>query len=341
MNSRPTTLAELAKSCGGILEKEADGSKIINGAAPLEKARDDDISFLANSKYKKFLANSRAGALILDAQTKSDNCPVIRHDNPYAAFARVLDVLYPDGPSLAKGMHKTVQIESSAKVDPSVSLGAFCTVGTDSNVGKRTQMGASVNIGSNVIIGDDCLIYPGVQILEGAIVGSRVIIHSGVVIGSDGFGFAPSEEGLEKVKQIGWVEIGDDVEIGANSTIDRGALGPTKIGAGTKIDNLVQIAHNVEIGRNCIIVAQVGISGSTKLGDKVVLAGQVGLIGHLELGDGVMVGAQSGVAKSFPAGARIFGSPARDINTTLRIEAALTRLPELLKRVKKLEDSSE
>jgi len=340
VNSKPATLAELAKSCGGLLENKADGSKTITGAAPIEKATSDEISFLANNKYKKYLTNSKAGALILDSQTKCDNCPVIRHDNPHAAFARVLQTLYPDSPSLAEGHHQTALIHNSAKVDSSSAIGAYCTVGNESVVGKRSQIGASVNIGHHVSIGDDCLIYPGVQVMDGTIIGNSVIIHSGVVIGSDGFGFAPSEKGLEKVKQIGWVEIGDNVEIGANTTIDRGALGATKIGDGTKIDNLVQIAHNVEIGRDCIIVAQVGISGSTKLGDGVVLAGQAGLIGHIELGDGVQVGAQSGVPKSLPAGAKVFGSPCRDISATLRIEVALSKLPELLKRVKKLEDPS-
>ena len=174
--------------------------------------------------------------------------------------------------------------------------------------------------------------------MHGCAIGSNVIIHGGVVIGSDGFGFAQSAAGHKKIRQIGGVEIGDDVEIGANTTIDRGALGPTKIGRGTKIDNLVQIAHNVEIGEHCLIVSQVGISGSTKIGNYVVLAGQVGLVGHIQLGDGVKVGAQSGVTDDVPPGHKVFGSPAREIMETLRTEAALRRLPELLKRVKKLED---
>ena len=173
--------------------------------------------------------------------------------------------------------------------------------------------------------------------MHGSRIGNNVTLQPGVIIGSDGFGFAESESGHEKIKQVGWVEIGDDVEVGANTTIDRGALGPTRVGRGTKIDNLVQIAHNVEIGENCIIVSQVGISGSTKLGDRVILAGQVGLTGHIEIGDDVRVGAQSGVPKSVAAGKTVFGYPARDITATMRIEACLTRLPDLFKRVKKLE----
>jgi UDP-3-O-[3-hydroxymyristoyl] glucosamine N-acyltransferase len=158
------------------------------------------------------------------------------------------------------------------------------------------------------------------------------------VIGADGFGFAPTDKGLKKVKQVGWVEIESDVEIGANTTVDRGALGPTRIGRGTKIDNLVQIAHNVEVGQNCIIVSQVGISGSTKLGNGVILAGQVGLVGHIEIGDGVQIGAQSGITKSIPAGQTYFGSPGREARTSMKIEACLSRLPELFKRVKKIEE---
>jgi len=196
----------------------------------------------------------------------------------------------------------------------------------------------NVYIGKNVIVGNNCRFYPGVVILDGAKIGDNVIIHGGTVIGADGFGYARHESGIKKVKQIGWVEIGSEVEIGANCTIDRGALGPTKVGRGSKIDNLVQIAHNVEIGEYCIIVSQVGISGSTKLGNGVILAGQVGLVGHIELGDGVTIGAQSGVSGSIPPGQTYFGYPARPIMETKRIEACLSRLPELFRRVRALEE---
>jgi UDP-3-O-[3-hydroxymyristoyl] glucosamine N-acyltransferase len=179
-----------------------------------------------------------------------------------------------------------------------------------------------------------------VRILDGVKIGSNVVLHPGVVVGSDGFGFAEAEGGLEKFPQVGSVEIGDDVEIGANTTIDRGALGDTRIGRGTKIDNLVQIAHNVEIGENCIIVSQVGISGSTKVGNGVILAGQVGLVGHIQIGDQVKVAAQSGVTHTVPSGKTMLGSPAHDAMESKRIEAALRRLPELLKRVRKLERGS-
>jgi UDP-3-O-[3-hydroxymyristoyl] glucosamine N-acyltransferase len=195
---------------------------------------------------------------------------------------------------------------------------------------------SDVYIGEGVTIGANGLFYPGVKIMSGSRLGDGVIIHSGTVIGSDGFGFAESETGLKKIKQVGWVEIEDDVEIGSNVSVDRGAIGPTRIGQGTKIDNLVQIGHNVEIGRQCLLVSQVGVSGSTHIGNGVILGGQVGLVGHIEIGDGVRVGAKSGVSKSIPAGKTVFGNPAREIMETKRIHASMRRLPDLIKTVREL-----
>ncbi|MFH2034902.1 MAG: UDP-3-O-(3-hydroxymyristoyl)glucosamine N-acyltransferase [Candidatus Zixiibacteriota bacterium] len=204
-------------------------------------------------------------------------------------------------------------------------------------MGEKSVIMPRIFIGNDVTIGRNCKIYPNVSILDGTKIGDNAIIHSGTVIGSDGFGFARHEKGIKKVKQIGYVEIGNDVEIGSNVSIDRGALGPTKIGNSVKIDNLVQIAHNVEIGDYSIIVAQVGISGSTKLGKGVILAGQVGVTGHLVLGDGVTVGAQSGVHTDIEAGKTYFGSPARDIMKAKRIEASVAKLPDLFKKIREFE----
>ena len=329
------TLRELAERVGG--EVEGDAQVAITGAAPIQTATDGEISFVANDRYLKFLGTTRAAAVVLDLKTKCSRLPVLRHPNPYLALADILDLLYPDAPLLPAGIDATAVVEEDAAIDASAAVGPLCHVRGGASVGKNCQLVSSVFVGRNVTIGENCLIYPGVRIMDDCRIGNNVIIHSSTVIGSDGFGFAESEQGLKKIKQIGWVEIDDDVEIGSNTSIDRGALGPTRIGRGTKIDNLVQIAHNVEIGQNCIIVSQVGISGSTKIGNGVILAGQVGVVGHIEIGDGVRVGAQSGVPKSVPAGKTVFGSPARDIMTTKRIEAALTRLPELFKRVKKIE----
>ncbi len=328
-------MQQLAVAVGGTVEGNADVK--ITGAAAIQTAGEGDIAFIANQRYLKYLHTTKASALVLDLKTECPAIPVIRHPNPYLAFAHIIDLLYPDVPQVAAGIAATAVVEQNVTLDETVAIGSLCHIRNGTTIGKGTQLVSSVFIGRHVSIGDNCLFYPGVRIMDDCKIGSNVIIHSSAVIGSDGFGFAESDRGLKKIKQIGWVEIEDDVEIGSNTSIDRGALGPTRIGRGTKIDNLVQIAHNVEIGSNCIIVSQVGISGSTKIGNGVVLAGQVGIVGHVEIGDGVRIGAQSGVSKSIPAGKTVFGSPARDIMETKRIEGALVRLPELLKRVKKIE----
>ncbi len=334
-NRTSYTLRELAGRIGGKVV--GDDLVAVSGAAPIETATRQDISFVANVRYLKFLETTRAGAVVAGPQVECDRVPLLRHDNPYLAFARILDLLYPAEMHLPPGIHPTAVIEDDVAIDPTAGIGPLCHIRSGATVGPGCQLVSSVYLGRHVTVGRDCLLYPGVRIMDNCRLGDNVIIHASAVIGSDGFGFARSEQGLKKVKQVGWVEIENDVEIGSNTSIDRGTLGPTRIGRGTKIDNLVQIAHNVEIGRNCIIVSQVGISGSTKLGDGVVLAGQVGLVGHIEIGHGVTIGAQSGVAKSVPPGKTMFGYPARDMAETLRIEAALTRLPELFKRVRKLE----
>lgn len=330
------TLSELAEKIGAKLQ--GDGRIIINSAAPVSKAQPGDITFIANQKYLKHLKETNASAIVLDFDTECDELAVLRHDNPYLAFSHIIDMLYDDRPKVDLGIDATAVVDNSASIDETAAVGPLCHIKDNSKIGKGTILVSGVFIGSEVSIGANCIIYPGVKIMDGTIIGDNVIIHSSTVIGSDGFGFAESPTGLKKIKQIGWVEIENDVEIGSNCSVDRGALGPTRIGAGTKIDNLVQIAHNVEIGRHCIIVSQVGISGSTKLGNGVILAGQVGLVGHIELGDGVTVAAQSGVAKSIPPGQTVLGSPAHDVILSKKIEAALKRLPNLFKRVKKLED---
>ena len=334
-DSASISLAELATAIGGQLE--GDGSVVVSGVAPIESAGAGDLSFVANNSYKKYVATTSASALILAPSISCEHIPVIRHDNPYLAYGQAVDILFPPNRLVETGVHPTAAVSPQARIAPGAAIGPLCYVGAGASIADGVQLVASVYVGPEVSIGKDCLFYPGVRIMHKSKIGECVILHSGVVIGSDGFGFAESPTGMKKIKQVGWVEIGGDVEIGANTTVDRGAIGPTRIGRGTKIDNLVQIAHNVEIGENSIIVAQAGISGSTKLGNRVILAGQVGLVGHIEIGDDVRVGAQSGVSKSIPAGKTVFGYPARDIATTLRIEAALPRLPDLLKRVTRLE----
>lgn len=335
-NKTGLTLSAIAKRVGGTVE--GSGEVVITGVAPIEKAESGEISFVANPRYTSYIETTKASALVLNLETKCHRLPVLRHKNPYLIFAQIIDLFYPNQPLIDPGIDRSAIVAAGAQVDPTAGVGPFCHVSSKAAIGKGCQLVSSVYVGANVTIGQNCLIYPGVQILDDTKIGNRVIIHSSSVIGSDGFGFAQMATGLRKVRQVGWVEIADDVEIGANCSLDRGTLGPTRIGRGTKIDNLVQIAHNVQIGEHSIIVSQVGISGSTKIGNGVILAGQVGVIGHLDIGDGVRAGAQSGISKSIPAGQTVFGSPAREIMETKRIEAALTRLPELLKRVKRIEE---
>lgn len=328
-------LKELAEAIGGNVD--GDGAVGISSAAPIESASEGDITFVANSKYAKFIDTTAASAVVVHKDLQCQRTNLIRHDDPYYAFALILDILYPGPEKSGESIHKTAVISESATIGENCTIGAQAYIGDDSRIGNECIIDPQVYIGNDVTLGDNCRLYPGVIVKDGIKMGANSIIHSGTVIGSDGFGYARHGKGIKKVKQIGWVEIGNDVEIGANCAIDRGALGPTRIGNHVKIDNLVQIAHNVEIGDYSIIVSQVGISGSTKLGKGVILAGQVGLVGHIELGDGVQVGAQSGVNKDIPAGKKYFGYPARELMETGRIEASLRKLPELFKRVRKLE----
>lgn len=318
-------------------EFEGDGSTKIDSVAPIQSAQSGQISFVANKKYSKHIATTKASALVLDPESDAAGKPVIRHTDPYLIFAHIIDILNPEIKLVEPGIHPQSVIDDGVTVGDNLALGPFCHIRSGTVLGNNCQCGTGVYIGRNVKIGDNCLLYPGVSIMDDSVIGNNVIIHSSTVIGSDGFGFAPTTTGMKKVRQIGRVEIGDDVEIGSNCSVDRGALETTRIGRGTKIDNLVQVAHNVQIGQHCIIVSQVGISGSSILGNGVVLAGQVGISGHIELGDGVQVGAQSGVPKSVPAGKKVFGYPARDIMLTMRIEASLPKLPDLFKRVRKIE----
>jgi len=337
-NNPSFSLGELAAKIGGTLDLPGNRDIQISGAAPIETAGPSDISFVANSRYTKFISATKAGALVLDATTESHGHAVIRHNKPYLTFARIVDILYPAAPLSKGAIHATTSIDNTAVIDSSAVIGPFCVIGANCRISSKTHLMSSIFIGERVTIGKNCLLYPGVKILDRSHIGDNVILHAGVVIGSDGFGYAESETGLYKIKQIGHVEIGNDVEIGANTTIDRGALGPTKIGHGTKIDNLVQIGHNVEIGQHSIIVAQTGIAGSVKIGNGVVIGGQVGLAGHITISDGVKIGSQAGVSNSLSSGKVVWGTPARELMEIKRIEACLTRLPELLKRVKKIED---
>ncbi|SDN67144.1 UDP-3-O-[3-hydroxymyristoyl] glucosamine N-acyltransferase [Desulfonauticus submarinus] len=310
--------------------------KEIRGVNTLEDAREDEISFLANPKYLSLLEKTKAGAIILNPDLSSKVETALLSSNPYLDFARTVQ-LFAKPQGCFSGQSDLAFIHPTAKVHPTANIYPFVFIGAEAQIGAKTTIFPGVYVGEKVKIGTDCVIYANVCLLAESKIGSKVIIHAGSVIGSDGFGFAQSQTGLEKFPQVGRVVIEDEVEIGANTTIDRAALGETRIGKGTKIDNLVQIGHNVKIGQNSILVAQVGIAGSTSIGNQVILAGQVGIAGHLTIGDGCRVAAQSGVGKDLPPKTDVGGSPAMPHKLFLRSSVIIPKLPELQKKIRYLE----
>ena len=328
------TLGELARLVGG--ELQGDSEFRVSGVAGLEEAQINQISFVVGPKYARKAHESKAGALIVPPKLRDVNKPVIISDNPYLAFAKILSLFSPK-PRSPLGVSSKAHIGAEVQLGDSVSIQPNVYVGDYAVLGDRVTLHGGVYIGSEVCIGHDTTLYPNVTILDRCIIGDRVTIHSGTVVGSDGFGFAQDGNSYFKIPQVGVVQIDDDVEIGANCTIDRATMGKTWIQRGVKIDNLVQIAHNVVLGEDGIIVAQVGISGSTRVGKNVILAGQVGVTGHLEIGDNVRVGAQSGIAKSIPPGQTVSGSPAISHRDWLKNCQILSRLPELRKKIVNLE----
>jgi UDP-3-O-[3-hydroxymyristoyl] glucosamine N-acyltransferase len=317
-----------------------DGGVTVSGIAPIEDAGPGQLTFLANPKYLRFARESNASGIIARESVPGARAPFLLSDNPYFAFALAVELFHPPARP-APGISDTAAVDPSARLGKDVTVSPFAVVGEDAEVGDRTVLFPGVCVGEGVRIGSDCLAYPNVVLYRGVKVGSRVILHAGCVIGSDGFGFAPTPEGFRKIPQVGTVEIEDDVEIGANTTIDRATLGVTRVCRGTKLDNLVQVAHNVVIGSHSAIAAQAGISGSTRIGGRVMIGGQAGLAGHLEVEDGIMLGAKCGVPDSLRASdSRVWsGVPAMPHPTWLRMATLLPKLPELFRRVKRLEES--
>jgi UDP-3-O-[3-hydroxymyristoyl] glucosamine N-acyltransferase len=297
----------------------------ITTVAPLFDARAEQLSFLSNRKYAAQLAETKAGAILVPEDLEGEDERWIRVDDPYFAIARIMTRWFSVRP-MTKGVSPKASIAASAKLGENVAVGPFVTIGENVVVGNNVTIfqGASIEADSNV--GDDCILYPNVVIYDGTRIGRRCIIHAGVVVGSDGYGFAMHDGKHYKIPQIGIVRIEDDVEIGAGTTIDRAALGETVIGEGTKIDNLVQIGHNVKIGKHCLLVSQVGIAGSTELGDHVFVAGQSGFSGHLKIGHRVQVAAKSAVLEDVPDDTKVMGSPAMPFNEFARRHAAVKRL---------------
>lgn len=335
------TAAQISILVNGKIEGNADAA--VTSFGKIEEAEQGQLSFLANPKYEDFLYSTNASIVIVNENYELKqpvNATLIRVPDAYTAFAQLLGKYQEMATQQLKGIQQPSFIASSAKLAADVFVGAFSYIGENVKIGKNTKIFPNSFIGDNVTIGENCIIHPGVKIYGDCVLHNQVVIHAGTVIGSDGFGFAPQADGsFKKVPQIGNVVIEDNVEIGANTTIDRATIGSTCIRTGAKLDNLIQVAHNVEVGESTVIAAQAGISGSTKIGKNVMIGGQAGLVGHIQIADGSKINAQSGVSKSLkePYGA-VTGSPAGDYTSALRSQAVFRNLPQLEKRVQELEE---
>ncbi len=334
-------LSEIVEQLGGSLE--GNGDTEIVAVAGLSEAGKGDISFLANPKYAVQVAETKASAVIVPTDwDRSASCALVRVENSDQVFAQVAELFFEAPPKPAAKVHPSAVVAESAQLAEGVSIGANCTVEEGVVIGENTVISPNCYIGYKTLIGTESFLYPLVSTREFTEIGDRVIIHNGTVVGSDGFGYAVQEDGSRtKIPQIGKVVIEDDVEIGANVAIDRARFGKTRIGKGTKIDNLVQIAHNVVIGEHSVLCGQAGISGSTTVGSRTILAGQSGLAGHLEVGDGAIIGAQAGVMKDVPDKAFVIGSPAMPHLQFKKMVANTILLPKLKEKIKQLEDKTD
>lgn len=330
------TVKELAALVGG--EIIGDATVAITDISAIDKATPGSLSFIVQARYDSYLKDTKAAAILIRADSPLvENKTFIRVPNPYLAFVRIAREVFKIGELRATGIHPTALVSPSAVIGRNVSLGAFCIIEEDVEIGEDTIIREHTTVGRNTKVGKNCQIGNNVTITHNLTIGNEVIIQPGSVIGSDGFGYVKDGEISFKIPHIGTVVIEERVEIGANCTIDRATFGETRIKCGAKLDNLIHVAHNVEIGENTVIAAQTGVSGSTKIGKNVVIAGQVGFVGHIEIGDRTMFGAQAGVTKSIPAGLTVSGYPAKNHSQAKREEAALRRAPEMLKRIRKLE----
>ncbi len=334
------TAAQIAVLVNGKVEGNADIA--VASFGKIEEAQQGQLAFLANPKYDDFLYTTKASIIIVN-DTQEFKQPItatlIKVPDAYSAFATLLDKYQQIQQQQLTGIQQPVYIDATAKIGENVFIGAFAYIGKNVVIGDGTKIYPSTFIGDNVTIAQHTILHPGVKIYHDSIIGNNVTIHAGSVIGADGFGFAPQTDGsLKKVPQIGNVLIEDNVEIGSNTCIDRATIGSTIIKSGAKLDNLLQIAHNVEVGNNTVIAAQTGVSGSTKIGNNVMIGGQAGLAGHLTVGDGAKINAQSGLGKSLKPGQSVTSSPAYDYNKAIRSQATARNLPEMEKRLKELEE---
>jgi UDP-3-O-[3-hydroxymyristoyl] glucosamine N-acyltransferase len=332
------TLGWLAAALGATLE--GDAARVVTGVASLEAAGPDDISFVGEARYREAALRSRAGAFLVPDDLPALPAPVLRCRSPRASLVDLLNLFHPP-PPLIPGIDPAARVAPDARVDPTAAVGAFTVVESGAVVGPAARLGPLVYVGAGAEIGEGSVLHPHVVVGERVRLGRRVIVHSGAVLGADGFGYVFDAGVHRKIPQVGTVIIEDDVEIGANTTIDRATLGATVVRRGTKIDNLVMVAHNVEIGEDAIVAAQAGIAGSSRLGRRVILLGQVGIADHITVGEGAILGAQAGVAQDVPAGETRFGSPARPAMQARRIWIAEGELPALLRRVRALEQRLE
>lgn len=320
-------------------EVTGDGSRVIRGVAPLDAAGPDHLSFVANGRYLSYVQGTAAGAVLLPRAmecTLPDGVAELRVDDPHAALAVVLPVLYPEE-SPAPGIHPTAAVAEGVELGEGVTVGPHAAIGRGARIGDGCRIGASTVVGEGCVLGAGTILHPHVTLYPGVRAGERCVVHSGARLGADGFGYVLVEGRQRKVPQVGGCRLGDDVEVGANTTIDRGSIGDTVVGDGTKIDNLVQIGHNCRIGRHVVIISQVGISGSTTVGDYAVIGGQAGVRGHIRIGSAARVGGQAGVTGDVPDGETVSGYPARPHREAMRAQAALFRLPELVRTIRRLE----
>ena len=328
------TAADIALHLQG--QVQGDASVPLTGLAPADSVKPGDLTFAENEIYFARAEASAASAILVAGDFTSSKKVLIRVPNARAALAKILPLFFP-APSFAAGIHATAVIAASAQIDPTAHIGPHCVIGENVRIGARSVLQSGNHLGGDCQLGEDIHLFPNVTIYPRSQIGDRVRIHAGAVIGADGFGYVFAEDAHRKIPQVGHVVIHNDVEIGANTTIDRGALGSTIIGKGTKIDNLVQIGHNVVIGEHCILCSMVGISGSTRIGNYVTLAGQVGLADHLKIGNQVTIGGQSGVMHNIPDGEKWLGTPAQTDRCMKRQYIAIQQLPELRRRIGELE----
>jgi UDP-3-O-[3-hydroxymyristoyl] glucosamine N-acyltransferase len=327
-------LGHIAAVLGATLE--GDPARVVHGVAPLDMAGPGDISFLIDARYRAAALSSRAGAFLAPPGVTGLPAPTLVTAAPRLALVDLIALFHPPA-VVSPGIHPSAIVAPDARVAASACIGALTIVETGAVIGAGTRLYPLVYVGAGARIGDECVLYPHVVIREGVRLGRRVILHAGAVIGADGFGYVFDGSRHRKIPQLGGVSIEDDVEVGANTTVDRGGFGDTVIGQGTKVDNLVQIGHNVEVGEHSVLVAQVGVAGSCRIGRGVMLAGQVGIADHVTVGDGAVVAAQSGVHADIQPGEKVLGSPARPLTHSKRILLAEGQLPEMARRLRRLE----